>query len=191
MPEYWTFILFGVCLCILFGLFYYYVNRQLQGFQSAQQSIHQHLLYQDKVLERHDQLLSQTLGVPRSFTASSSVGAPPSTSSTSASSPAPQEAFAPTPMPTPVGVTMDTNPFSTVAALGPMVGTILNMFQSMPAEDQDDELVVEADLSAGEKLTKEELQKELSKELEELQEATPPPSKHKEGRVEVEVEEET
>lgn len=193
MPENWTFILLGACVVVLLGLFYYYVNRQIQSVQSAQHNLTNHVLYQQKVIDKHDQLFSQTLGVPRSFAAADT---------------APPGAVRQSPLSVPPGVSMDAptdtpNPaaaFQSVASLGPMVGTILNMFQHMQpveeaGEDDEDAVAVEPQIS------REDLERELSKELEELQgrgpqasQAPAPPTspvrdyeaKKREGRVEEE-----
>lgn len=173
MPENWTYLLLGTCFLVVLGLFYYYIHRQLQGIQTTQQSIRAHLLFQQKVLEKHDQLFSQTLGVPRSYpdidTTSSTVNQAP-------------------PLPQPRETTSPTIDFPSSGSLGPMMGTILNMFQhiqppttSMEKEDDDEE---EEEMIP---LTKEELQKELSKELEELQTVPSPIADKKEGRVEEEM----
>lgn len=188
MPEHWTFILLGACLILVLGLFYYYTNRQIQSVQNAQQSLTNHVLYQQKVLDKHDQLFSQTLGVPRSFPASGPdppvISVPPGVSMEGCG-----------------GADAATAAIPSVASLGPMVGTILNMFQHMQPpvdgdgdDDDDDEEVVPVEPL----LSREDLQKELSKELEELELSpspslsplpVPPPSspirvKRKEGRVE-------
>lgn len=207
MQEHWTFILLGACVIVLLGLFYYYMNRQIQGVQNAHNALTNHILYQQKVLEKHDQLFSQTLGVPRSF--------PTESQRPSAPTPATIPASAnPISLSVPTGVSLDTTPtttttaptesnnsaaaaFSSVASLGPMVGTILNMFQNMqPMEDDEEENNDDA-IPVGPTLSREDLQKELSKELEELQHPSPPPvsptrlprteaaePKKREGRVE-------
>jgi hypothetical protein len=180
MQEHWTFILLGACVIVLLGLFYYYMNRQIQGVQSAQHSLTNHILYQQKVLEKHDQLFSQTLGVPPSFP-------------DEAERPTSRANPRPVPLPVPSGVSMDmtgaprtpaenqsTNTaaaaFSSVASLGPMVGTILNMFQTMQPVDGDDEEEGTSGevVPVTETLSREDLQKELSKELEELQQPSSP-----------------
>ena len=191
MPEHWTFILLGACFLVVLGLFYYYVNRQLQGIQTAQQSISGHLLFQQKVLDKHDQLLSQTLGVPRSFSSEDSV-VPPRRRTVSFDDPVSlvhndQGSTSSTTMDTPAAG------FPSAATLGPMVGTLLNMFQHIQppstGHDPEDDEGEENEIDKEEILTREELQKELSKELEELQ---PPPLggkdavKVKEGRIDEE-----
>ena len=190
MQEHWTFILLGACVIVLLGLFYYYMNRQIQGVQSAQQSLTNHILYQQKVLEKHDQLFSQTLGVPPSFPAEPE-------RPISRTHPSPNNRSVPVPavpLPVPSGVSMDMTgaprpvennnsmnnaaaAFSSVASLGPMVGTILNMFQTMQpvdGDDDDDEATAGEILPVTETLSREDLQKELSKELEELQQPSSP-----------------
>jgi len=195
MPEHWTFILLGACFLVVLGLFYYYVNRQLQGIQTAQQSMTGHLLFQQKVLDKHDQLLSQTLGVPRSLVP------PPQQSQQHrrtvsfddpVSLPGNDQGFT---------TTMDTPGapgFPSAATLGPMVGTLLNMFQHIQPptgglhEEREDNDEGEENNPESEILTREELQKELSKELEELQPLPPPSGKDailvkvKEGRIDEE-----
>lgn len=176
MPENWTYLLLGTCFLVVLGLFYYYIHRQLQGIQTTQQSIRAHLLFQQKVLEKHDQLFSQTLGVPRSY---------PDIDTTSSALP---PVISP-PLSQPRETTSPTIDFPSSGSLGPMMGTILNMFQhiqppttSMEKEDEEEEMEEEMI-----PLTKEELQKELSKELEELQTSSPSPiADKKEGRVEEE-----
>ena len=173
MPEHWTFILLGACVIVLLGLFYYYMNRQIQGIQNAHQSLTNHILYQQKVLEKHDHLFSQTLGVPRSFSSSETIR--PSGTGSVMEAPIRMETASPT---IPPGVSMDTsesqvpNAFSSVASLGPMVGSILNLFQTMQPggaveqEEEEEEVMVSSPVPA---YSTEELQRELSKELEELQ----------------------
>ena len=202
MPEHWTFILLGACVIVLLGLFYYYMNRQIQGIQNAHQSLTNHILYQQKVLEKHDHLFSQTLGVPRSFSSSETVNS----LGTSSVLQAPiRVESAPT---IPPGVSMDSSPesqvpnaFSSVASLGPMVGSILNLFQTMQPggavelEEEEEEVPV----SPAPTYSTEELQRELSKELEELQQVPTTVEgnqgqgvdlKKKEGRIDESLEEE-
>jgi hypothetical protein len=122
------------------------------------------------VLEKHDHLFSQTLGVPRSFSSSETIRSTGTTSVMEA--PVRMES----PPTIPPGVSMDTsesqipNAFSSVASLGPMVGTILNLFQTMqPSGEAEEEEEEEVTVSPTSHFSPEELQRELSKELEELQ----------------------
>lgn len=201
MQEHWTFILLGACVIVLLGLFYYYINRQIHGVQNAQHSLTNHILYQQKVLEKHDQLFSQTLGVPPSFPAEPE-------RPTSRINPSLNQR----PLSVPSGVSMDMTDaprpvenqsansaaaaFSSVASLGPMVGTILNMFQTMQPTDggEEEEATVGEVVPVSGTLSREDLQKELSKELEELQQPSTgstsgttteaePKNKKREGRV--------
>jgi hypothetical protein len=187
MQEHWTFILLGACVIVLLGLFYYYINRQIQGVQNAQHSLTNHILYQQKVLEKHDQLFSQTLGVPPSFPTEPE-------RQTSRTTPSLNQRA----VQVPSGVSMDMTgaprpvennsgnsatsaaaAFSSVASLGPMVGTILNMFQTMqPVDGGEEEEATDGEVvPVSGTLSREDLQKELSKELEELQQPSSSPNR--------------
>jgi len=171
MPENTTLFIIGACVVVLLGLFYYYLNRQIQAVQNTNQSLMNHVMFQQKIIEKHDQMLSQTLGVPRS---TMDLTTPPPTGvrfETAA------------PPPTPSSSNVDLGP---VASLGPMVGTLLNMMHHIqpPVSTGDDEEEEEEE----EEISQEDIQKELYKELEELKPLDSIPPKKKEGRIEEEEE---
>lgn len=114
-------------------------------------------MLQQKVLEKHDELLSSALNVPKSF---------------SMVPPRPVEQPLPTttvPRTTEIPTPRD---LGSAAVLGPMVGSILNMFHQIQQDDDNElegeEVVEPTTTSVLEKVDEEEISKEISKELEEL-----------------------
>jgi hypothetical protein len=174
MPENTTLFIIGACVVVLLGLFYYYLNRQVQAVQSTNQSLMNHIMFQQKIIEKHDQMLSQTLGVPRSSMEDYSI-------------PSAAVRFEAPPPPAPSPVNPDLGP---VASLGPMVGTLLNMMHHIkpPSGNGGDESEADDEALGEEPISQEDIQKELYKELEELKPMADIPLKKKEGRVEEEEE---
>jgi len=184
MPENLTLILVGVGFLLLLAVFYYYINRQVQNLQTANVNIMNHVLYQQKIIEKHDQLLNQnslsglevpltrppiSVGDTRGFSNPVQLSPGPSTEGTQRSQPV---------QPNPV-------------QLAPMVGSLLNIFtQLQKTDDNEDATSDDEEEVAVEPLSTEELSKEISRELEELKQVIPLPEK-KEGRVDTQTAVET
>lgn len=184
MPENLTLIIFGACILLLFGLFYYYVQRQIRGLNAANASLTNHVLFQQKILEKHDQILTgggviarEGLSLPVEQMRGSLPIPPARGVDGTLGCVSMQETVAPS-----------SNPVAAAAAslpLGPMVGSLLNMFNQISSpisegseEDEEEESTVSA----------EEIDEELSMELQELNEKkVPTGAVKKEGRIEKEV----
>lgn len=187
MVERTTFVLiFGIgCAVGLLILLYYYVSRKMQGFEKNSDSLMNHVLYQQKVLEKHDQILSQTMGIRPSMPIGQDIGMP---IRPAVEAPIPPISSARTAEPVETAV-FEQGP---VSPLGPVVGNLLNMISQFQGsmsqgtvslspdgfdEDEDDETteIIDPDCQVSKTVTlkDEDLLNEITDELKELEPKKP------------------
>lgn len=161
MRDSMTLVLICIGILFCFVLFYYFIHRRLEKLSTQNNALQQHVIYQQKIIEHHDHILTEKLGVRSEMR---SDYAPLSRMETTATT---NTATAPSP-----SAQNFSNPLfqmaSTTIPLAPMVGSLLNMFQQQIHSEEEDDLNQDEYIQIP-PLSKEEVEKELSQELAELE----------------------
>jgi hypothetical protein len=155
-----TLVLICIGILFCFVLFYYFIHRRLEKLSTQNNALQQHVIYQQKIIEHHDRILTEKLGVRSEMTAINSPPLETTTHATTTTSPS---------------VAQFSNPLfhmaSSTIPLAPMVGSLLNMFQQQIHSEAEDDLNQDEYIQIS-PLSKEEVEKELSQELAELEDVT-------------------
>ena len=167
-----TLVLICIGILFCFVLFYYFIHRRLEKVSAQNNALQHHVVYQQKIIEHHDRILTEKLGVRSQMTtfddAPRGIETINTTSNMSPSASAP----------------VFSNPLFQMASstipLAPMVGSLLNMFQQQIQSETDDDLNQDEYIQVP-PLSKEEMEKELSQELAELDDEKPKKSEPKEN----------